>query len=74
MAVFPCHPGQKPARFRHTGDRPQGLDINQTDVGHGLRRSHVKQHFINELAADAAMLDGQILQFNEPLQVNTHLG
>ena len=42
-------------------------------MGDGFRRVQVKEDFINELAADAAMPDGEIFQFNEPFQVDAHL-
>ena len=73
VAVLPRHPAAKPVRFRRSGGRPQGLDLNQADVGDSLRRVEVKQDFIDELAADASVPHGEVFEFHEPLQVNAHL-
>ena len=72
VAVLPRHP---PAKTRQVGFVvvAQLGDFNQTDMGDSLRRVQVKQDFINELAAKASVLDGQIFEVNQPLQVDAHL-
>ena len=48
-------------------------DLNQTDVGNCFGRVQVKERFINELAADASVTDGQIFEVHQPFQMDAHL-
>ncbi|OQC68361.1 MAG: hypothetical protein BWX48_00069 [Verrucomicrobia bacterium ADurb.Bin006] len=51
----------------------QRPDIEQADVRDVLRCVQVEQDFVNELAAESSVTDGQVFEFHEPLQVNAHL-
>ena len=75
VAALPRHPHPKTrqggsATGRLTSQLP---DLNQADVGDSLRHVEVKEAFINELAADASVPDGEIFEFHQPLQVDAHL-
>ena len=73
VAVLPRHP---PAKTRQVGFVVVAKlgGVNEADMGDGFGRVEIEQHFINELAAKASVLDGQIFEVNEAFQVNADLG
>ena len=72
MPVLPRHPR---LQTRQVGFVVvfQLLDVDQPDVRDGFWSVEVKEHFVNKLAAQAPVPDGDVFQFNQPLQVNADL-
>ena len=73
VAVSACHPTRKTRQVGFVVV-PQLRHVNEADVRDGLRRVHVEQQLINELAAQTPVPDREVFEFNQPLQVDAHLG